>query len=63
MVKIKDTKSVHGRAVIDVKLQSDQPRPIFSSDILLFGAEVRRGAEVFPPCLFYLKYEFQEWTS
>ncbi len=53
---------MHGTQVNDEKLFPNTPQLVKVGDILSFGAEVRRGPEVFPPCKFRIEYEFTPWT-
>jgi len=59
---IKDVHSMHGTHVNDEKLPPNTPQVVVVGDILSFGAEVRRGPEVFPPCKFRIDYEVTPWT-
>ncbi|CZS98405.1 hypothetical protein WAI453_005832 [Rhynchosporium graminicola] len=51
-VTIKDIGSMHGTYLNDIELPKHTPTVINDNDVLVFGAEVRRGAEVFPACSF-----------
>jgi hypothetical protein len=53
---------MHGTTVNDARLEIKTPRVVNRGDILVFGAEVRRGPETFPPCYFKIDYEFIPWT-
>jgi hypothetical protein len=59
---IKDVHSMHGTQINDEKLPANAPQVVKIGDVLSFGAEVRRGPEVFPPCKFRINYEFMPWT-
>jgi hypothetical protein len=59
---IKDVQSMHGTQINDEKLPANTPQVVKVGDVLSFGAEVRRGPEVFPPCKFRIDYEFIPWT-
>jgi hypothetical protein len=61
-IVIQDVHSMHGTQVNDEKLTPNAPQVVMVGDILSFGAEVRRGPEVFPPCKFRIDYEFTPWT-
>lgn len=53
---------MHGTTVNDTRLPIKDPRTVKCGDILVFGAEVRRGPDTFPPCIFKIVYEFTPWT-
>ena len=49
---------MHGTYVNGAELQRKEPKTINSGDVVVFGAEVRRGLETFPACAFQVNYEF-----
>ena len=51
---------MHGTFLNDQQVKKDQAVPIDNGDIVVFGAEVKRGTESFPPCAFRLNYEMGE---
>jgi len=53
---------MHGTQINDEKLPANTPQVVKDGDVLSFGAEVRRGPEVFPPCKFRIDYEITTWT-
>jgi hypothetical protein len=59
---LKDVHSMHGTQINDEKLPASTPQVVQVGDVLSFGAEVRRGPEVFPPCKFRIDYEIMPWT-
>lgn len=59
---IQDVQSMHGTQVNNEKLLANVPQAIKIGDVLSFGAEVRRGPELFPPCSLRIDYEFMPWT-
>ncbi|KAL2073246.1 hypothetical protein VTL71DRAFT_10570 [Oculimacula yallundae] len=56
-VTIKDIGSMHGTYLNGIALASDTPAVLTSNDVVVFGAEVRRGTEVFPACSFQVTYK------
>ncbi|KAI9743453.1 MAG: hypothetical protein M1818_002765 [Claussenomyces sp. TS43310] len=58
VVTIRDVKSMHGTRLNDTQLCPHEYAKINNGDTVVFGAEVRRGPEVFPACSFVLNYEF-----
>jgi hypothetical protein len=60
---IQDVQSMHGTQVNNTKLVPNVPQAVEVGDVLSFGAEVRRGPELFPPCEFRIDYELVPWTS
>jgi pSer/pThr/pTyr-binding forkhead associated (FHA) protein len=57
-ITIQDIGSMHGTYLNGVELPRKTPMAIDDGDILVFGAEVRRGPETFPACKFQVKYQF-----
>ncbi len=49
---------MHGTFVNKYQLEREAPMTIGNGDVLTFGAEVKRGSEVFPPCSFKVNYDF-----
>lgn len=49
---------MHGTYVNGGELQRKKPQTLQSGDVIVFGAEVRRGVETFPACAFQVTYEF-----
>jgi hypothetical protein len=49
---------MHGTYVNDFELPRKSTMVVDDGDIVLFGAEVRRGPETFPACKFQVNYEF-----
>ncbi|KAH6722284.1 hypothetical protein BKA61DRAFT_568823 [Leptodontidium sp. MPI-SDFR-AT-0119] len=56
-VTIQDIGSMHGTYLNDFELPKDTPTVINDGDVVVFGAEVRRGPEVFPACSFRVNYK------
>ena len=59
---LKDVNSMHGTQINDEKLPANTSQVVKVGDVLSFGAEVRRGPELFPPCKFRIDYELMPWT-
>jgi pSer/pThr/pTyr-binding forkhead associated (FHA) protein len=57
-VMIRDMQSMHGTRLNGAELDPFENTILNNGDCLLFGAEVRRGSEVFPACCFKVTYEF-----
>jgi hypothetical protein len=49
---------MHGTYVNGSELQRKEPKALNNGDVVVFGAEVRRGVEIFPACAFQVNYEF-----
>ncbi|CAL3967532.1 unnamed protein product [Diplocarpon coronariae] len=67
-VTIKDIGSMHGTFLNGIELTKNIPMVVGRGDILVFGTEVRRGAETFPACRFRVDYKIIPnkqvlWTS
>jgi len=62
-VAIKDIGSMHGTYLNDIELPKNTPTIITGNDVLVFGAEVRRGSEVFPACSFQVTYRSTPYKS
>jgi hypothetical protein len=60
-ITIQDIGSMHGTYLNNIELQRKDPRILNDGDIVVFGAEVRRGVESFPACAFRINYEFLPW--
>lgn len=59
-ITIQDIGSMHGTYLNGVELARHVPSTLNNGDILVFGAEVRRGPETFPACSFRISYEFAD---
>jgi pSer/pThr/pTyr-binding forkhead associated (FHA) protein len=57
-ITIQDIGSMHGTYLNGVELPRKTPMAIDDGDVLVFGAEVRRGPEIFPACKFQVNYQF-----
>ncbi|KAH8685571.1 hypothetical protein BGZ60DRAFT_395475 [Tricladium varicosporioides] len=57
-ITIHDIGSMHGTCLNGRKLATKEPTVINNGDELVFGAEVRRGPEVFPACAFRVNIDF-----
>ncbi|KAE9377802.1 hypothetical protein N431DRAFT_500562 [Stipitochalara longipes BDJ] len=62
-ITIQDIGSMHGTYLNGVELPRKTPMPIDDGDVLVFGAEVRRGPETFPACKFQVNYQFVPYKS
>lgn len=60
-VTIQDIGSMHGTFLNGAELPRNTPMAIDDGDIIVFGAEVRRGPETFPACKFEINYEFVQY--
>jgi hypothetical protein len=49
---------MHGTYLNGVELPRNAPMAIDDGDVLVFGAEVRRGPEIVPACKFQVNYQF-----
>lgn len=49
---------MHGTLLNNVQLPRREMRAISDGDVVVFGAEVRRGPETFPACAFRINFEF-----
>lgn len=61
-ITIEDIGSMHGTYLNGVELARHMPSILNNGDIVVFGAEVRRGPETFPACSFLVAIEFIEPT-
>lgn len=59
-ITIQDIGSMHGTYLNNVELPRNVPSTLNNGDIVVFGAEVRRGPETFPACSFRIHFEFTE---
>lgn len=59
-IAILDIGSMHGTWVNDMELARNVPSTLNNGDIVVFGAEVRRGPETFPACSFRVNFEFTQ---
>lgn len=48
---------MHGTYVNSIQLPPDECQVLQNEDMLVFGAEVRRGADTYPACTFQVHYE------
>lgn len=48
---------MHGTWLNDIELPKDTPTMINDGDVVVFGAEVRRGPETFPACSFMVNHK------
>ncbi|CAG8982180.1 hypothetical protein HYALB_00003616 [Hymenoscyphus albidus] len=62
-VTIHDRGSMHGTFLNDNKLEEMKDAALNKGDILVFGAEVKRGLEVFPACSFKVDLAFAPYNS
>jgi len=60
-LQIQDIGSMHGTYLNNHRLGKDEPRDLADGDILILGAEVKRGIETFPACSFQLNYEISPY--
>ncbi|TAQ91513.1 hypothetical protein B7494_g233 [Chlorociboria aeruginascens] len=60
-VMIQDIGSMHGTYVNHSRLDKE-PVEVEDGDTIVFGAEVRRGPEVFMACAFEVNYEVIPWN-
>ena len=58
---IQDIGSMHGTYVNDRRLNKDELKELANGDVLLLGAEVKRGIETFPACSFQLSYDIRPY--
>lgn len=59
-ITIQDIGSMHGTYLNNIELPRNVPSTLNNGDIVVFGAEVRRGPETFPACSFRINFEFTE---
>ena len=57
-VTIQDIGSMHGTYLNGDEVPRKTPMVVDDGDVVVFGAEVRRGPETFPACKFQVNYEF-----
>lgn len=62
-ITIQDIGSMHGTYLNDFELPRNVPSNLNNGDIVVFGAEVRRGPETFPACSFRINFEFTEMKT
>lgn len=48
---------MHGTYLNNSQLLTNELQTLSPNDILVFGAEVKRGDETFPACAFRVNYE------
>ena len=58
---IQDIGSMHGTYVNNHRLNKDELKELANGDVLLLGAEVKRGIETFPACSFQLNYDIHPY--
>ena len=49
---------MHGTYVNGRELQRKEPKTLHNGDVIIFGAEVRRGVDTFAACAFRVNYDF-----
>lgn len=49
---------MHGTCVNDSKLDDSEVVRVNDGDVLVFGAEVKRGQDTFPACSFLVNLQF-----
>ncbi|POS86663.1 hypothetical protein EPUL_002829, partial [Erysiphe pulchra] len=54
---LRDVGSMHGTCINNTPLVSFVPTVLHNGDVVVFGTEVKRGSETFPPCKFIVNYE------
>lgn len=54
---------MHGTTLNDKKIEQMTEVALTNGDIIVFGAEVRRGPEVFPACSFKVDLAFAPYQS
>lgn len=54
---LRDVGSMHGTSINNAPLVSFEPTVLHNGDVVVFGTEVKRGSETFPPCKFIVNYE------
>ncbi|KAI0997012.1 hypothetical protein K3495_g11172 [Podosphaera aphanis] len=62
-LSIQDIGSMHGTHVNDSQLISHIPIIVRDGDIIVFGAEVKRGPETYMACKFGVNYEISQYRS
>jgi pSer/pThr/pTyr-binding forkhead associated (FHA) protein len=55
-----DHNSMHGTRLNEVMITPNKHHRLQEGDIIMFGAEVRRGPETFPACKFRIDFEISE---
>jgi len=58
-ITIQDIGSMHGTYLNNVELPRKSPAPLGNNDVVVFGAEVKRGPETFPACRFRVNVNFE----
>lgn len=56
MLAIEDIGSMHGTFLNESEVPKGIAMAISNGDELIFGAEVKRGIEIFPACAFRVNY-------
>lgn len=54
---LRDVGSMHGTSINNSQLVSYVPTSLCNGDVVIFGTEVKRGTETYPPCKFIVNYE------
>ncbi|TQS36967.1 hypothetical protein Golomagni_02573 [Golovinomyces magnicellulatus] len=54
---IRDIGSMHGTSINNFQLVNNMPVELRNGDLVLFGAEVKRGSETYSPCKFIIHYK------
>lgn len=62
-ITIQDIGSMHGTHLNNIDLPKDTPTVITDGDIVVFGAEVRRGPETFPACSFRVNHKIISYKA
>lgn len=62
-ITIEDIGSMHGTYVNHDQLKKKEARGLSDGDIVVFGAEVKRGEETFPACAFKITYEILPYKT
>lgn len=57
-ISIEDIGSMHGTYLNNKRLYNGEGIRLINGDTLILGAEVKRGSEIYPACVFKVKYEF-----
>jgi len=52
---------MHGTYVDKTHLEAYESKHLSDGDTVVFGAEVKRGEEVFPACAFRITYEYSPY--
>ncbi|RDL38094.1 uncharacterized protein BP5553_05527 [Venustampulla echinocandica] len=62
-VTVRDLGSMHGTFLNDTKVPTEQPAEVEDGDVIAFGAEVRRGPEIFPACSFQVNIDWSPYRT